>query len=243
MHADESIGMPRPAAAASPHIRTLRSRRQNLFDDSADVSFVSLPMQLTKQQKIVGAVLVLAVAAFAVDRWVIGHEGDTVAASSRASSATGAGRRPAARPVRAAAVAAAPEASLGNLAGLATRLSYIARSEDLDPDSARDAFRPPAAWVGTTRVATPDEVALAAREFQNRRLTAVMRKTGRDVAIVDQRTVAVGQSLDGFLLVAVRDRSAVFRRGSQRVELRLPEEPGGTGQSTSEKMAGTDPSS
>jgi hypothetical protein len=139
-------------------------------------------------------------------------------------------------------VAAAPEASLGNLAGLATRLSSIARSESLHGESVRDAFRPPGAWVGASRLASPDEMAVAAREFQNRRLTAViMRTSGRGVAIVDQRTVAVGQSLDGFLLVAVKERSAVFRRGTQRVELRLPDDAPGNGM-TSEKVAGVDSS-
>ena len=194
-------------------------------------------MELTKQQKVVGAVLVLAVAAFVVDRWVIGHEEDLAVASAPAPRNAGP-RKPA--PRQAKPVAAAPEASLGNLAGLATRLSFIAKNESLDGDAARDAFRAPGAWVGASRSATPDEMAVAARDFQNRRLTAViMRNSGRGVAIVDQKTVGVGQSLDGFLLVAVKERSAVFRRGTQKVELRLPEEAPGNG-ATSEKVAGVD---
>jgi hypothetical protein len=196
-------------------------------------------MQLTKQQKIVGAVLMLAVAAFVVDRWVIGHDDDPAVASAPTPRAAGQ-RRPVARQPKP--VAAAPEASLGNLAGLAARLGSIARNESLNVDAARDAFRPPASWVGAGRVASPDEMVVAAREFQNRRLTAViMRTSGRGVAIIDQRMVGVGQSLDGFVLVAVKERSAVFRRGTQRVELRLTDDLPGAG-TTSEKTAGVDTS-
>lgn len=202
-------------------------------------------MQLTKQQKIVGALLVLAVVAFGIDRWVIGTDDDLAVSAPAAGRHAGATRRATARQARPLTVPAtsAPEASLGSIASLATRLSCIAAAENLNLDRVRDAFRPPAAWVGTTRAVTPDEIALAARGFQNRKLTAViMRNSGRGVAIVDQRTVSVGQSLDGFVLVAVKERSAVFRRGGQRVELRLPDDapPGVLG--TSEKTAGVDPS-
>lgn len=195
-------------------------------------------MQLTKQQKVVGAVLVLAVVAFAVDRWVIGNDEDLAVASSAAPRQPAA-RRPVARQTKA--VAAAPEASLGNLEGLAARLGSIARRDSLNADTIRDAFRPPASWVGASRTASPDEMAVAAREFQNRRLTAViMKSSGRGVAIVDRKMVGVGQSLDGFVLVAVKERSAVFRRGTQRVELRLTaDEAAGA---TSEKVAGVDTS-
>ena len=81
----------------------------------------------------------------------------------------------------------------------------------------------------------------AAREFlQRHRLTAVMRQTGGGVAIIDQKTVAVGQSLDGFRLVAVKERSAVLRRGQHRVELRLPEDVLQGGAAPSEKVVGLD---
>ena len=53
-------------------------------------------------------------------------------------------------------------------------------------------------------------------------------------------TVAVGQTVDGFTLVAVKDRLAILRRGTQRVELRLQEEPNQPTITPSEKMAGVD---
>src|SRR3954465_3939346 len=59
-----------------------RSKPQIRFDGAADVSFVSLPMHLTKQQKIVGAVLVVAVAAFMAARFVSGRDDDAAPVAS-----------------------------------------------------------------------------------------------------------------------------------------------------------------
>jgi hypothetical protein len=46
--------------------------------------------------------------------------------------------------------------------------------------------------------------------------------------------------VDGFTLVAVKDRLAILRRGTQRVELRLQEDPNQPTITPSEKMAGVD---
>jgi hypothetical protein len=122
-------------------------------------------------------------------------------------------------------------------------LTLTARAEGLDTQQVRDAFRPPAAWVGTTVVATPDELANAAKDFALRKLMAVSRKQNGDgFALVGDKTVAVGASLDGFRLVAVKDRSAIFRRGAQRVELRLVVDDSQQVTGTSEKVAGVETS-
>ena len=74
---------------------------------------------------------------------------------------------------------------------------------------------------------------------------AVMKQTGGGVAIIDKYTVPVGHTYDGFRLVAVKDRSAILRRGNLKVELKLAIDDGlagggpGAG-ATSEKIAGTD---
>jgi hypothetical protein len=139
--------------------------------------------------------------------------------------------------------ATGPEASLGDVAALAERLKCEAAARNINLDApVRDAFRPPAAWVGVAPVVTEDQVAVAAREFQGRKLTAIiMRPSGRGLAIVAEKTVAVGQSLDGFTLIAVNERSAMFRRGSHLIELKLPDD-AGPGTSASEKIAGADAS-
>jgi hypothetical protein len=202
-------------------------------------------MQLTKQQKMVGAVLGLAVAAFAVDRWVIGHAPADDAAMTASAAAAPAARRTAPRPQRNRVPAAdqMADASQAGVATLAARLDEVARTQKLNLEVVNDAFRPPAAWVGTQRTAMVEDRPDAARDFlQRHRLTAVMRQTGGGVAIIDQKTVAVGQSLDGFRLVAVKERSAVLRRGQHRVELRLPEDVLQGGAAPSEKVVGLDAS-
>jgi hypothetical protein len=197
-------------------------------------------MHLTKQQKIVSAVLGLAVAAFSVDRWVIGTpDASNEVAISPTQRQTRAPRRPAVRPAAQAAVAhaAGMEASAG-LSTLALRLEAVRQAHALDLQAIPDAFVPSSAWVGSQRTAVVEDRPDAAKDFLNRhKLTAVMKQVGGGVAIIEGKTVAVGQSIAGFRLVVVKDRSAVLRRGNQRVELRLPEEPGVNG--ASDKLAGT----
>jgi len=216
---------------------------------------------LTKQQKIVGVVLVLAIGGFFVDRWVIGSDDDAaLPAAGQARAAAASARRAAGRPPRPAAVAAAPqapEAALVNVAGLAARLENLRmRSESAGPpmnlDAVRDAFRPPAPFVSARKVETVDELQDAVRRFGDRhKLAAVVRRqSGSGVAIIEDRsgvtgqsvTVAVGQSIDGFTLVAVKDRLAILRRGTQRVELRLQEDANQPTITPSEKIVGVDPS-
>lgn len=223
-------------------------------------------MQLTKQQKLYAAVVGLAVGAFGFDRFVLGPPADGGAAVAAAP-------QPARAPVRRVAPQAATPAAgtattasattAGNTQGvaptgtLAARLRQVAAGQKLDLRNVGDAFRPSVAWIGARRQPAPAAGPFdAAREFQNtHRLTAVMKQAGGGIAIIDKTTLAVGQSIDGFRLVAVKDRSAVLRRGTDRVELRLPEEqtlaagaltPSGTGTGTShgtaasEKVAGID---
>lgn len=217
---------------------------------------VPLPMQLSKQQKIVGAVLVLAVAAFVTDRWIIGHEADdaVVEASAAASrQSAGPARRVAARPAMPQAAAAA-ETAYGDAASLATRLENLrmgaaAEGRPMNLDAVGDAFRPPTGLVGSRKTETTDELADAAKRFvEKHKLAAVIkRQSGRAVAIIEDKTassgslaVAVGQSLDGFTLVAVRDRVAVLRRGAQRVELKLQEHAIAGTITPTDKVAGVD---
>jgi hypothetical protein len=220
-------------------------------------------MQLTKQQKIVGALLVLAIGAFLVDRFVIGDDADDGALTSagQARAAGASARRPAAprapglAAVAAAPVPQAPDAAFGNAAGLAARLEYLrmrsdAAGQPMNLSAVRDAFRPPAALVSARKVETVDELQDSARRFADRhKLAAIVRRqSGAGVAIIEDRsgvsgqslTVAVGQSLDGFTLVAVKDRLAILRRGTQRVELRLQDDANQPTITPSEKIAGID---
>jgi hypothetical protein len=131
---------------------------------------------------------------------------------------------------------------------LAARLQSVAQAQKLDLDHVADAFRPSVKWVGAPRhPSTNRELTDAVKEFQKHKLMAVMKQSGGGVAIIDKWTVGVGQTLDGFRLVAVKDRSAILRKGTQKVELKLATDDGfagggvtGTSGGTSEKIAGTD---
>ena len=215
-------------------------------------------MNLTKQQKIVGAVLVLAVVAIGVDRFVIGHDDPADLVASEVTPRPAAARRPVARqakPVAVAAATPAAEAGFGNLGALAGRLENLrlgseAKGQAMNLEAVRDAFRPPPSMVTSRKVETVDELQDAAKRFVERhKLAAVVkRQSGRGVAIIEDRTatsgsitVAVGQKLNGFTLVTVQDRVAILRRGAQRVELRLQEDPNAGTITHSEKMVATDP--
>jgi len=211
-------------------------------------------MHLTKQQKIYAAVLGLAVSAFAFDRFVLGPGDD--APEEVAAAPAGAARRPAARraPARPAGVASA-RAAAARAAGdtapvpsatppastLSARLEALAAAQKLKLDNVGDAFKPSTVWVGSPKQVAPTvEVVDAVAEFQKKKLTAVVKQNSGGIAVIDKTYLSVGQSLDGFRLVAVKDRSAILRRGNQRVELRLRDDDAGSGPMTSEKIAGTD---
>lgn len=213
-------------------------------------------MQLTKQQMIVGAVLTLAVAAFVTDRWVIGHEDESLLVAPEGVARVPAGpRRPAPRQATPAVAAAADEAGFVNVSGLAARLENLrmnggTQGRPMHLEAVRDAFRPPPALVGSRRVETRDESQDAVKRFVDRhKLAAVVRRqSGGGIAIIEDKTLAtgsltlrVGQKLDGFTLVAVKDRVAILRRGTEKVELRLQEDPNQATIIPSEKMVGVDP--
>ena len=217
-------------------------------------------MQLTKQQVIAVGVLLAAIAAFVTDRWVIGHEEDAAAlvASDVEPRPAATARRPVARQVKPqGAVAAASDANpgFGAVGALAARLEQVraageAKGQPIRLDAVRDAFRPPPMLLGSRKVETVDESEESARRFVERhKLAAVVkRQSGGGVAIIEDRTaatgsitMAVGQKLNGFTLVSVQDRVVILRRGAQRVELRLQDDPNQGTIVPSEKMAVSDP--
>lgn len=207
----------------------------------ADLYRLFRRMQLTRQQKIYAAVLLIAVVAFGVDRWVIGTGGADDVAISRIKGKTPATpRQPAQRRAAVTQPGARTEAALAraqgpSVANLANRLQEAARlqKQPLDLENVTDAFQPSAAFLPVKPqvvyveptpepvVEKRDEVA----EFTKAHTLSAVMKAGRGVAIIGTKTVAVGQTFEGFRLVAVTDRTAIFRRGKLKAELRLPEGP------------------
>lgn len=200
-------------------------------------------MRLSKQHKMYGAVLGLALAALGADRLMStptpAEPAEAYAVTKQAAPATAA---PAKRTV--AKAANAPAATVDDRRAISAKLDELAHGAGLPMGETRDAFVPPAAWVGSpvavaagasdeerARLAAEEKVRSAARErarkfVADHRLSAVMDGTGRNaVAVVDGKPMRPGQTLDGFKLVSVsgHESKAVFETGGggETIELRL----------------------
>ena len=199
-------------------------------------------MTLTKQQKILGGILALGLSVLAVDRFVL-SSGGTGPATATASS-TDAAEVVTANPISDVKALVAMAATQQTHAGLASRLSDFARHHAVDPDGVRDAFAPSPAWVPPTTDASPTSPAAAepastavTRFLQTHQLVAVMgggEGRSASVAIINGKTLRLGQSISGFRLVEVRRRSALLEpenpaaaglQPGQRIELRVMTRP------------------
>ena len=179
-------------------------------------------MKLTKAQKVYVFVLVLAVVAFMVDRVLLSPPEATAEARAAARLAVA----PSAAGL-AAAEAQVPQAegSVSRQVEIARRLEALAGDRRLDPADVRDAFGPSREWLDAGLAASgPGSGKSVSERFREAHtLTAVMASGANGYAIVDGRTLFIGQALDGFTLISVGSRSAVLQSGSARVELTLPE--------------------
>ncbi len=108
---------------------------------------------------------------------------------------------------------------------IARKLEQIAEQRGLDPTGVIDAFRPSPMWLQLREVPVDDVQAelLVERFRKAHTLAAVMGSGEKGWAIVDGRTLFIGQVLDGFTLVSVGRRSAVLESGDVRVLLTLPD--------------------
>jgi hypothetical protein len=107
---------------------------------------------------------------------------------------------------------------------VASRLSIALDSPKWTPDQVIGSLRPTPDWVGGDDPKTGSATAPGA-DFKSRHtLRAVMngRADGNGVAMIDGKAVKIGDALDGYTLVQVGARSAVFESGSLRVVLNLP---------------------
>jgi hypothetical protein len=173
-------------------------------------------------QKVYGALLLAAVGGFIWDRMSSGPAAVEANASPDlvvprdANSASGG-------------IKAAPADVLGRSAWR-QRLALLASNECLDPSSVPDAFEASEAWANG-KIANPAPApstqpdskvnAELAAAFRKHRLDVVM-VGARGYANVDGQGIFVGEMLDGFTLMQVTQKTAVFSRENLRVELRLP---------------------
>jgi hypothetical protein len=183
-------------------------------------------MKLNAKQKSVAVVLALCGAALVLDRTLFAPD-DAGAAPAPPAAATPAPSGGASSP---ASDRTAAEAATSRRTALAARLAAMAKERGIDASNAPDAFVPSPAWQPVEPVSGGIEADLAAEEFRRRHtLTAVMALADRGACVIDGRSVQVGQSIDGYTLLAVQPRSAIFENSAGvRVELSLTEPtPGG----------------
>lgn len=186
-------------------------------------------MKMTRERKIYGALLCLGLAALAADKLFF-SPAEAPAASlliqnSGPKPVVVAHNKPVVTP------AAEPQAKdqpLMGLGALADRMRGMAEAERLDLVDARDAFRPPVAWVGNIAIPTqtqqsgpgPGDAVSAFREKHH--LIAVLKSSRGGMAILDGKSVRPGQTVDGFKLLRVGENSAVFESNGKSVEMQLP---------------------
>jgi hypothetical protein len=170
-------------------------------------------MSLSKRQKILSAVFLLGLVGLVADRTILRPQGGPQAASAdSAAPAPDTAVRSDNAPV-----AETPGARLP----VAERLDRWLSGKESGFEQLRDPFSLPASWSETgaaDREKTPDAVAAFLRMHQ---LQAVVMQGEDAGALIDDRLLMPGQSLDGFQLLSVGYRSAVFGRDGKQVVLEL----------------------
>jgi hypothetical protein len=176
-------------------------------------------MKLTKKQKGYVAVLVVALAAFLADRLLFPPAAADADVLENPSDLL-------IKPVGGVAKAApAPQRNPYRVDLLAERLTVAASEHRLELSNVRDAFVPSAAWVSGPKVIMHDNAAESAAAFRDKyKLTAILVGSNGATAIINGRSVKVGQRLGGFTLKSIGNRSTTFAAGENRVELLLDPE-------------------
>jgi hypothetical protein len=169
-------------------------------------------MSLSKRQKTLSAVFLIGLVALVVDRTILRPQGGPRAAS--------------ADPLPASVGSAGSSSNLSAPpqtppATVAQRLNKLTGSQEAGSEELRDPFSLPPFWSDTTagnEGRTADAGGGFARRHQFR---AMAVRQGQSGALVDDSFLVPGQALDGFTLVSVGSRSALFERDGKQVILHL----------------------
>lgn len=177
-------------------------------------------MKLTKQRKVYVALGTAAVLALLGDRLFLDSE--TTGPRPAAAGVVSAAEPNLAAPSAADQLALLPDPA-NSVAG---RLSRIESEHELTAGGGRDAFAPAGEWLRPTAAdkSQPADKSGISRFTRDHKLEAVVPGLKRGCVIVDGATMFVGQKLNGFTLVQVRNRSAVFERDGTKVELHMDEQ-------------------
>jgi hypothetical protein len=172
-------------------------------------------MSLSKRQKALSAVFLIGLVALVADRTILRPQGGPRAASADPLAASVGGAGPSGNLP---AVEPAPPLTV------AQRLNKLVSGREAGSEELRDPFSLPPSWSDTTagnEERTTDPTGGFVRRHQ---LRAMVVRGGEASALVDDSFLVPGQSLDGFTLVSVGSRSALFERDGKQVVLRLADQ-------------------
>ena len=184
-------------------------------------------MVLSRKRKVLAVVLGLAAMVLVADRLTSGP-GQTGPAQVKAAMAPGGSVRPVEGSVTNAGGEVAGDACGLVDDSLATRLETFSREHNLEPLAVKDAFCAPQSWLADLKPDRPmSSTQVMAQDFvRQHKLTAVASFQNVGIAVIDDKQVRVGEELDGFRLLRVADRSAVFTSNGVQVKLTLhPDQP------------------
>jgi len=199
--------------------------------------------KLTKSQRVYVTMLAVALVAFAVDTLFLRGEGRVQEAGAESI-----GSPPPPPPLTPTPSAPTPVAIPVTPVRSTNLAETLAACDTIEMDQIREAFQPSPQWLEALRPPPPEpgpspevttgtspdhsagspedaQAVLRAQEFvRTHKLMSIIRTSDGGTALVDGYVVQIGGKLDGFALVRLTERGAVFEAGGVQVELRLSEE-------------------
>lgn len=166
-------------------------------------------MALTKRQKTLIGIFCVALVVVVAERVLVGPRGGPDAASADSLEEV------------VEAVLSEEDQPEAESPSVAERLRDLAAGEEPNLAQLRNPFSLPASWFPRAVQGSAAVEDAAARFVRTHQLTAVVMDGPRSGALIDNRFLVPGQVLDGFRLVSVADRSAVFEGQGRRVTLEL----------------------
>jgi hypothetical protein len=170
-------------------------------------------MKVTKSQRVYFGLLVVGLAALGVDRFAL-----TPPTALGADDAQSLLVKPADASAGVSDATPLPTAVSIQSNPIADKLKQLNDSIPAPKGEIRDAFTPGAAWTGTVAGGVSGSTATFS---QTHHLTGVLVCGRSGQAMVDGKDVLVGQTLDGFKLIAVKPGMAVFAAGDLQTTLRI----------------------
>lgn len=170
-------------------------------------------MALGKREKAFAAVFVLGLGALAVDRVFLRPQGGAGTAAADAFATYGVPASPAEDTPSGPAEVQSPS--------VAERLDRVWPDREPNVAQVRDPFSLTGSWLGSTEAgasAAPDLLAAFAKTHP---LVAVVMNGSQSQVLINDRVLTLGEQIDGFTLVSVSPKSAVFERRGERIVLEL----------------------